>query len=106
MTPELQKLLEKDDKVYKIRRPFSPSLRNIIDKIREETGVDKNIIYQVISSQFRMVQETIYTSSDKSGLETMHFENYKSIRLIYLGTFEPSENKFNKVVKLLKGKDV
>ena len=106
MTPELKRLLEKHNKIYKVRRPFSPSIENIISKVREQTGLDKDSIYQIISSQFRMIQETIYDSSDKSGLDTLAFENYKSIRLIYLGTFEPSKNKFNRVVKLLKKKDV
>ncbi len=103
MNPKLQKLLQRHNKEFKIRRHFKPSTERIINRVAEETGVSKKIIYQIVSSQFLMIKETVYTSIDEKGLKGLKFDKYKSIRLIYLGAFLPSRNKFNKLIKKLKG---
>lgn len=106
MTPGLEKLLKRHHKLYKYSKEFSSSVKKLVNKTKEDTGVDKKIIDGIISAQFRMIKDTIMTSSNKEGLlDKDKFDEYKSIRLIYLGAFMPSKNKFDKLMKDLKEKE-
>jgi len=94
--------------MFKYRGAFSASIEGIVDKVKEETGVEKEVIYKVVAAQFGMVRDVIANSDDKKGSKNLKFENFKSVRLIYLGAFMPSKSKFNKVKKALikREKDV
>ena len=102
MHPNFQKLLQRHKKLYRVRKHFSANIESIINKIAEDTGLNKQEIYHIISAQFAMVQDVIFTSND--GDELAEFENYKSIRLIYLGAFIPSKTKFNKLIPKINKK--
>lgn len=101
MNQKVKKLLEEHKKLFKYRSTFSSTLENIINEVSRNTGHSKKIIYQIVSAQFLMVKDTIVTSDPQKSIDNLNFDNYKSIRLIYLGSFVPSKNKFNKVKKAL-----
>lgn len=102
MHPKIKKLLEEHKKLYRRKRPFSPTLENLIYRVMDETGIEKDLISGIVSAQFSMVKDTIMTSSNKDGLKNFKLINFKSIRLIYLGAFAPSKFKFNKIVRRLE----
>ena len=104
MNQKLQKLLQEHHRLFKYKGQFASNVENIMNEVCAKTGLNKTVVHQIISAQFRMVRDTISTSSDKGGLDTLDFDNYKSIRLIYLGAFMPSKTKFNKLKKRLKNK--
>lgn len=101
MNQKVQKLLAEHKKLFKYRSTFSSALENIINEVSKETGYSKKVIYQIVSAQFLMIKDTISTSDPQKSVEDLDFDNYKSIRLIYLGSFVPSKNKFNKVKRAL-----
>lgn len=98
MHPKFQELLRQHSKIYKVRRHFSSNLERIVDKVMEDTGLDRQTIYHIISSQFLMINDVIYSSNDRTEGKEPKLEDYKSIRLIYLGAFMPSKTKFKKLI--------
>jgi nucleoid DNA-binding protein len=76
----------------------------IIDYIVENTEYSRKEIRDIVDAQFRMLKET----TKSGGLITpeSNFEDFKSIRLIRLGSFKPSEKKFENIKKIIKEKNV
>lgn len=64
----------------------------IISYIYSITGFSKAQIRDVVDAQFRMLKDT--TMSGGLIEEDSKFEDFSSIRLIRLGSFNPSKKKF------------
>ena len=74
----------------------------IIDYIYQNTEFSKAEIRDVVDTQFRFLKET----TKSGGLITpeSNFEDYKSIRLIRLGSFRPSKKKFDYIKEVVSNK--
>lgn len=105
MKEEVERLLVRHNRLYKRRTELSPALESIIDEVAVELGVTKDAIVQIVMAQFKMVSDVIRLAEREEN-ETPPFEEFKSIRLIYFGTFLPSKSKYTKMVKRNKLKDV
>jgi hypothetical protein len=105
MNKELEELLKKHNRIYKSKRLLSQELESLIDQIFLETNIPKNTIRQIVSSQFSLINDVISsTKVDKKDYKKAKFTDYKSIRLIYLGTFKPSFTKFMRLKKIKENK--
>ena len=104
MNQRLRQLLLDHKRIFK-HRQYSPGIEVIANKVKTELKLDTITVANIVSSQFAMVRDVIASSSDKKGLEGFDFDNFKSIRLIYLGAFLPSKFKFKKLVKKLKQRE-
>lgn len=102
---KFQELLREHKRLFNTSSSFSVILENIVSKVSLETGISKKDVHLIVSAQFRMINDVIYSGSEKTGYKDLNFNSYKSIRLIYLGAFMPSKNKYNKLVNFLKKKE-
>lgn len=72
-------------------------LESILKEIQEETGLSINHIRSAVSAQFRFVRDILSLCSSPRNKD-FKVETYKSIRLPYIGKFEP-KNTFLKRYK-------
>ncbi|MCP4255531.1 MAG: hypothetical protein GY775_19420 [Candidatus Scalindua sp.] len=79
---------------------FCSDLEIIIDKLVAEHGLSKSQVRDIVDSQFRFLKQTI-TSGGIINKDS-DLKDYKSVRLIRLGAFSPSEKKFKYIQKKLK----
>ncbi len=99
MKQQVQKLITRHNRLYTKKNRFSDTVENIISETAVETGMPRDAVANVIAAQFMMIRDVI-NSTSKQTIES--FETYKSIRLIYFGTFLASERKYNGMVKAIK----
>jgi len=105
MNKELEELLKKHDRVFKSKGLLAQELELTIDKLYLELKIPKNVIRQIVSSQFSLVNNVISsTKVDKKDYGKAKYSDYKSVRLIYLGTFKPSLTKFIRLKKIKERK--
>jgi len=93
----LQKLIKGlvNDKIKTTSLPAI--LEGIVNEVAAETGLTTAVISNIVSSQFRLVDEVIRANSLQDD-----FEEYKSIRLQYLGMWKPSIYKYRKYRRICK----
>lgn len=103
MKEEVERLLQRHNRLYKRRIELSNALDIIAEEVAIELNVTKNAVIQAITAQFKMVGDVIRLA-ERINEEQIPFENFKSIRLIYFGTFLPSKRKHEKVIEILKNK--
>lgn len=103
MKPDVKLLLERHKKRFAENTIFCSNIESIIDEIVTETGLPRIEIRKIIDSEMRILKEII----NNQGLITpdSKFENFKSIRLIRLGSFKPSEAKFKRIQEYLIDKE-
>jgi len=99
MKPNVKALLERHKKKFADNVIYCAEIESIIDEMVSELGVNKMNIKRVVDAQFRILREVM----GNEGLITKNsdFKNYKSIRLIKLGSFRPSEKKFKFIKEFL-----
>ena len=103
MKKNIQNLLREHKKKYKDQITYFNDIELIIDEVCVKTGLNKGEVKKIVDSQFRMLKQVM----GNEGLVTTDskFEEFKSIRLLLLGSFRPSPKKFKYVQKYLKDKD-
>ena len=89
MTPYLEKLIKGEFNTNIKTTSLPAILEGIVNEVAVETGLTTAVISNIVSSQFRLVDETIRANSLQDD-----FEEYKSIRLQYLGMWKPSIYKY------------
>jgi len=93
---------KKKDKKFANNTIYCNDIELIIDKIHSETEMNKLDIRSIIDSQLRMLKQVM----GNEGLVKLesNFEDFKSIRLLRLGSFRPSPKKFEYIQKYLREK--
>lgn len=100
--------MKKSSKKEKILKSHSNTrycndIELIIDHIYTNTEFNKTQIRDIIDAQFRMLKNT--TKSGGLITPNSNFNDFKTIRLIRLGSFRPSEKKFNYIKEVITKKE-
>ena len=100
MKKGVRELLERHKKKFKHQQIYCNDIELLIDELAEKFKVAKTDIRRIVDSEFKMLREMM----SSEGLITLEsqFEHFKSLRLIRLGSFRPSENKFKHIQQGLK----
>ncbi len=100
MKKNIQNLLKNHKRKYRDNITYSNDIELIIEKVCLSTGLSKGDVKKILDSQFRILKQVM----GNEGLikNDSKFEDFKSIRLLRLGSFRPSENKFKYIQKNLK----
>lgn len=102
MKKGIEDLLERHRKKFKDQQIYCNDIELIIEEIVKETNLSKGEIRKIVDSEFKMLREVM--ANDGLITEESQFENFKSIRLIRLGSFRPSDKKFKFIQEALKKK--
>lgn len=102
MKKGVKELLERHKSKFKNQQIYCNDIEILIDELAVQFKLNKADVRRIIDSEFKMLREMM----SSEGLVTVDtkFENFKSLRLIRLGSFRPSERKFLYIQKaLLRG---
>lgn len=103
MKPNVQALLDRHKKKFADNVIYCAEIEAIINEMVSELGINKMNIKRVVDAQFRMLRQVM--ANEGLITEKSNFKDYKSIRLIKLGSFRPSEKKFEYIKNSLKEKE-
>lgn len=84
----LEKVLNRNDKYRKTSVYLQKDLEDIIKEISEELKIDAKDVRFAIIAQFRFVRDVI-KQCKKPNNEGFDVNAYKSLRIPFLGRFEP-----------------
>jgi hypothetical protein len=100
---DLVKLLERHNRKFKNTIIFPHNIEIIVDEVCVDTGLQRTEVKKMIDSQFRMLKDVI--NSEGLVKEDSEFDKFKSIRLVRIGSFRPSEKKFEYIQKYLETRE-
>jgi hypothetical protein len=100
MKPDIQALLDRHKKKFADNVIYASEIENIIDEMVLELDFGKMEIKRIVDSEFKMLRHVM--SNEGLVKEDSKLEDFKSLRLIRLGSFKPSENKFKYIKEFLK----
>jgi len=84
---DIKKIIKRHKK-YSSKLPvMQGEVETIIEEIQKETGLDKSDIREIITSQFRFI-ENVASFCKPINSKEFNPEEYKSVRLSKLGRFE------------------
>jgi len=91
MKKNIQDLIIRHKKFFD-QLTYCNDIELIIDDVCEQTGLSKTEVKRIIDSQFKMLRHVM--SNEGAIKPESKFEDFKSIRIIKLGSFRPSKAKF------------
>lgn len=100
MKKSIEDLLKQHKRKYKDQITYYNDIELVIDSVCKELSIPKVVAKKIVDAQFRMMKQVM----GSEGLITKDsiFEDFKSIRLLRLGSFRPSQKKFEYIQKNLK----
>ena len=103
MKKNIQDLLIRHKKFFD-QLTYCNDIELIIDEVCEKTKLSRTEVKRIIDSQFKMLRQVM--SNEGAIKPDSKFEDYKSIRIIKLGSYRPSKAKFEHIQKYVIEKDI